>query len=140
LTTIHANDEHDALARLEMMVAMTGYELPVHVVRNYIASGIKLVVHLARLKGGTRRVTGISEIIGLRDGELHLEEIFGFQQTGIDDEGRAIGEFYATGHRPDCLKRLQAFGAEIPEDLFVPQRISCQDPLDSFSAAAESNA
>ncbi len=138
LTTIHANDEHDALARLEMMVAMTGYELPVHVVRNYISSGIKLVVHLARLKGGTRRVTGISEIVGLRDGDLELKEIFGFEQTGLDAEGRAIGEFYATGYQPQCLKRLQAYGTEMSDDLFVPQRISCQGQTNA--AVADSNA
>src|SRR6185436_19500450 len=71
LTTIHANDTRDALARLEMMVAMAGFELPVPVVRQYIASGIKLIVHLARLKGGSRRVTRVSEIVGVKNGEYH---------------------------------------------------------------------
>ena len=130
LTTIHANDTLDALARLEMMVAMTGFELPIRVVRSYIAAGIKLVVHLARLKGGARRVTRISEIVGVRDGELHLQDIFGFEQTGIDEEGRAIGEFYATGYVPECLKRLRASGIEVADELFTVRRVDCQAPIE----------
>jgi pilus assembly protein CpaF len=118
LTTIHANDTRDALSRLEMMVAMTGLELPVHVVREYIAAGIKLVVHLARLKGGLRRVMRVSEIVGIQDGDYHLEDVFGFEQRGVDEDGVAIGQFYATGYRPQCLPRLVASGVELPDDLF----------------------
>lgn len=118
LTTIHANDTRDALSRLEMMVAMTGLEIPVHVVREYIAAGIKLVVHLARLKGGIRRVTRISEIVGIREGEYQLQEIFGFEQQGVGEDGVAFGRYYATGYRPKCLERLRAGGVELPDDLF----------------------
>jgi pilus assembly protein CpaF len=118
LTTIHANDTRDALSRLEMMVAMTGLELPVHVVRDYIAAGIKLVVHLARLKGGLRRVMRVSEIVGIKDGDYRLEDVFGFEQRGVDEDGVAIGQFYATGYRPHCLQRLVASGVELPDDLF----------------------
>ncbi len=140
LTTIHANDTADALARLEMMVAMTGFELPVHVVRRYIAAGIKLVVHVARLKGGARRMTRISEIVGVRDGELHLEDIFGFEQTGIDEEGMATGEFFATGYVPQCLKRLCASGAAVSESLFTAQRVDCKSSFDLPQLAADENA
>jgi len=118
MTTIHANSAHDALARLEMMVAMSGIELPINVVRNYVASGIKLVVHLTRLKGGPRKVMQICEITGVEDGQYQLEEIFGFEQTGLDENGVAVGNFYATGYRPKCLERIAAYGRELPDSLF----------------------
>ncbi len=121
LTTIHANDTRDALARLEMMVAMSGFELPVPVVRQYIAAGIRLVVHVARLQGGVRRVTRISEIVGAEDGTYKLEDIFGFEQGGVDTEGRAWGKFYCPGYLPHCLPRLRATGAKLPESIFQQQ-------------------
>ncbi|MFT5528309.1 MAG: pilus assembly protein CpaF [Pirellulaceae bacterium] len=120
LTTIHSNGTSDALARLEMMVAMSGFELPVKVVREYIAAGIKLVVHLARLKGGARRVTRISEIVEVRDGNFKMEDIFGFEQQGLDDQGVATGHFYSTGYTPKCVARFADAGVEIPADLFQP--------------------
>lgn len=123
LTTIHANDARDSLARLEMMVAMSGFELPIPVVRQYIMSGISLVVHLARLKGGVRRVMQVSEIVGLKDGGFQLEDIFGFEQLGINDVGIAQGEFYFTGYRPKCLSRLRASGLRLPDELFDRRRI-----------------
>lgn len=126
LTTIHANDSADALSRLEMMVAMSGYELPIGVVRSYIAAGISLVVHLARLKGGARRVMQISEIVGLENGEWELEDIFGFEQIGVDSQGRACGEFFVTGYEPQCLKKIRATGIELPEQLFVPRRFTLE--------------
>lgn len=122
LTTIHANDTTDALSRLEMMVAMSGYELPISVVRQYISSGIKLVVQLARLKGGQRRVMRISEIVGVEDGSFHVEDICGFEQTGVDEDGLAQGEFFVTGYRPQCLKRLKAAGIHLPDSMFEPKR------------------
>jgi pilus assembly protein CpaF len=124
LTTIHANDARDALARLELMVAMAGFELPIPVVRQYIASGLSLVVHLARLKGGIRRVMRVSEIVGLREGGMQLEDIFGFEQTGVDDTGVAQGEFYATGYRPICLSRLRAAGIRLPDEMFDKRRFT----------------
>ena len=117
LTTIHANDTRDALARLEMMVAMTGLDLPITVVRQYVAAGIRLVVHLARLKGGVRRVTRISEIVGAENGAYQIEDIFGFRQTGVDDSHKAVGEFYATGYRPACIDRMSAVGIALPDEI-----------------------
>ena len=123
LTTIHANDSRDALARLEMMVAMSGFDLPIPVVRQYIASGISLVVHLARLKGGVRRVMQVSEIVGFAEGGFHLEDVFGFEQTGVNEQGIAQGVFYFTGHRPLCLNRLRACGLRLSDNLFDKRRI-----------------
>jgi pilus assembly protein CpaF len=119
LSTIHANDTRDALSRLEMMVAMTGLELPIDVVRQYIAAGIRLVVHLARLKGGVRRVMRVSEIVGVSNGAYQLEDIYGFRQTGLDASQRAVGEFYATGYRPACADRMEASGLVLAENLFA---------------------
>ena len=122
LTTIHANTTRDALARLEMMVAMTGFDFPVAVVRQYAAAGIHLLVHVSRLKGGARRVMEISEIVSVKDGQYEVTDIFGFEQTGVDKDGRAIGEFFATGYRPKCLQRLKAAGIELPDTLFNKRR------------------
>jgi len=124
LTTIHANDTRDALARLEMMVAMTGYELPVPVVRQYVAAGISLLVHLTRLKGGKRVALRISEILDVQDGNYEVQDIFGFRQTGVDETGTAVGEFYATGYVPQCLERMQAAGADLTDDIFRERVIS----------------
>lgn len=130
LTTIHANDTRDALQRLEMMVAMTGYELPMDVVRQYVCAGIKLVVHVSRLKGGARRVTRISEIIGVEGGAYELKDVFGFEQTGLDERGVAAGHFYATGHTPVCSDRLVAAGADLPDAVFEAARISSEHSSD----------
>ena len=118
LTTIHANDTRDALSRLEVMVSMAGFDLPASVVRRYIGSAITLVVHLARLKGGVRRVMRISEITGLAGEDYQMQEIFGFKQSGVDDSGRAQGSFYATGNVPKLCDRLAERGIEIPQQLF----------------------
>ena len=112
LTTIHANDTRDALARLEMMVAMTGLELPILVVRQYIAAGIRLVVHLSRLQGGARKITRISEIVGMENGAYRTEDIFGLpadgrrrrrQRRAASSTPPAIG--------PACLERMKTSGA-----------------------------
>jgi pilus assembly protein CpaF len=118
LTTVHANDTRDALTRLEMMVLMTGFELPVPVIRHYISSAITLVVHLSRLKGGPRKVMRVSEIVGLEPPPYGVHDIFGFRQLGVKD-GEAFGQFYATGYRPRCLEQLKAQGIELPDELFA---------------------
>jgi pilus assembly protein CpaF len=118
LTTIHANDTREALARLEMMVAMSNTGLPVAVVRHYIAAGIRLIVHLARLKGGIRRVMRVSEIVGIENDSYVVEDIFAFEQQGISAEGVAEGRFAATGYRPQSLKRFAVAGIELPDSLF----------------------
>ncbi len=126
LTTIHANDTRDALTRLEMMVMMAGFEMPVPVIRQYIGSAITLVVQLARLKGGPRRIMRISEIAGVKHGRYLMRDIYGFRQTGVR-RGVAIGEFYATGHVPRFLPKLAASGIELPAELFAERVISRPD-------------
>ncbi|PQO42150.1 CpaF family protein [Blastopirellula marina] len=118
LTTIHANDAVDALHRLEMMVAMAGYELPIGVVRRYVASGIRVIVHVARLKGGVRKVMRVAEITGSEGGEYQLNDIFKFEHQGLDADGKATGRFVATGYQPRCLNRFQETGIEIDSRIF----------------------
>ena len=122
MTTIHSNSAHDGLARLEMMVAMTGYELPISVVRNYIATGIGLLVHVARLKGGLRKIVQVCEIAGVKNGEYQVEEIFGFEQVGLGKRGEATGNFYSTGYVPKCLKRIKSYGIGVDEEIFEQGR------------------
>ena len=118
LTTIHANDTRDALNRLEMMVTMAGFDMPLAVIRNYIGSALRVVIQLARLKGGQRKVMRISEIDGLRKRRHYrVRDLFGFRQTGVEN-GRAVGEFFATGAVPACLDRLHAAGIDLPAELF----------------------
>jgi pilus assembly protein CpaF len=117
LTTIHANDTDDALTRLEMMVMLAGFELPVPVIRHYIVTAITLIVQLARLKGGMRKIVRISELLGTDPPPYHVKDIFGYRQLGVRN-GRAFGEFYATGYRPRVLEKFQAMGIELPEDIF----------------------
>jgi pilus assembly protein CpaF len=118
LTTIHANDTRDALSRLETMVTMAGFEMPLPVIRSYVGSAIRLIVQIARLKGGARKIVRISEIAGLRKRRYYLvRDLFGFRQTGVVN-GHAVGEFYATGIVPRCLPRIQAAGIPLPPDLF----------------------
>lgn len=118
LTTVHANSAADALARLEMMVAMTGFDLPIHVIRQHMVSAIPLIVHLARLKGGVRKVLQVAEIVGLEQGDFVVRNIFGFQQTDVDAEGLASGRFFTTGYQPRCLSRIRASGLKLPQSLF----------------------
>jgi pilus assembly protein CpaF len=120
LTTIHANSAQDALARLEMMVAMTGFELPVAVVRHYLTLGIGLIVQVARLAGGPRRVTRVCELLGSQGGVYQMEDVFGYEQTGVSAQGVAEGYFYTSGYRPQCLARMEAAGIHLPDALFHP--------------------
>ena len=108
LTTIHANSARDALMRLEMMVAMTGYNIPVPVVRQYVASAIRLIVHLARLQGGVRHVMQITEIQDVQDNQYVLQELFRFEQTHVDEGGTARGRFCCTGEHPQCHGAITA--------------------------------
>jgi pilus assembly protein CpaF len=118
LTTIHANDTRDALSRLEMMVGMAGFDMPMWIIRRQIASGIQIVVQVARLTGGVRKLVKISEITGMEGEVMSMHDLFGFKQTGVDDEGVAQGYFFATGIRPRCLERLEVSGAHVPIEMF----------------------
>ena len=124
LTTVHANDTRDALARLEIMVGMAGFDLPIWVIRRQIASAIHIVVQVSRLLGGARKVVKISEIAGQEGENVVMHDLFCFKQTGVDDRRKAQGYFHTTGIRPNCLERLAALGAGLPMDLFERRVLS----------------
>jgi pilus assembly protein CpaF len=118
LTTIHANDTRDALSRLEMMVGMAGFDLPIWIIRRQIASAIQMVVQVARLPGGSRKVVKVSEITGMEGDVMSMHDIFAYKQTGVDDTGAAQGYFFTTGIRPQCLEKLEIAGARLPIEMF----------------------
>lgn len=119
LATIHANDVREALMRLEMMVLMTGIDLPLKSIRSYITAAVRVVVHMARLHGGSRRVLRVSELRGIDEqGEYRLIPIFEFQQESVRD-GRAIGRFHATGEVPEALEKLTASGIPLAPGQFA---------------------
>src|SRR5207245_5159257 len=118
LTTVHANDTRDALGRLEMMVGMAGFDMPMWIIRRQIASAIQIVVQVARLTGGIRKIIKISEITGMEGEIMSMQDIFGYKQTGVDDEGLAQGYFFSTGIRPKSLERLEVSGAGLPIEMF----------------------
>jgi len=118
MSTVHANDTRDALHRLELMIALSGAELPVHVARQYIASAIQIFVHIARLSNGERKVMRISELTGVTDGEFDIEDIFVFRMAGVDNDGNVLGSYYATGYEPQCLRRLATKGLELNTRVF----------------------
>jgi pilus assembly protein CpaF len=118
MSTVHANDTRDALARLEIMVGMAGFDLPIWVIRKQISSAIHIIVQASRLIGGARKVVKISEVAGMEADGIVMHDLFAFKQTGVDEQRRAQGYFHATGIRPTCLDRLAALGAALPANLF----------------------
>jgi pilus assembly protein CpaF len=119
LTTIHANSPRDALSRIENMVLMA-VELPIAAIREQIASGINLLVHLSRLQDGSRRATHVTEIVGMQSGIISMHDIFEFQGRGVDPSGRIVGQLQPTGLRPHVLDRLGQFGEHVPLEWFLP--------------------
>jgi pilus assembly protein CpaF len=117
LSTGHANSPRDMLRRLETMVLMTGYELPLRAIHEQIASALDLIVHTARLKDGTRRITAITEVYGIADGEILTQDIFVFEQTGVVD-GKIQGHYASTGVRPTFMSRFHESGIELPPGEF----------------------
>ncbi|QJD99859.1 CpaF family protein [Massilia forsythiae] len=123
LATIHANTPRDALARLENMVGMAGVSLTPRAIRQQICSAITVILQATRLTDGTRKVVSIQEVTGMEGDIISMQEIFRFEQTGVDAEGKVQGHFCATGVRPRFAERLRMFGAPVPEDTFDPDRI-----------------
>ncbi|BDG60246.1 CpaF family protein [Caldinitratiruptor microaerophilus] len=118
LTTGHANSPRDMLSRLETMVLMAGVDLPVRAIREQIASAVDLIVHCARLRDGTRRITHITEVQGMEGDVIVLQDLFVYRQEGMDGE-RVVGRHVATGIRPRCYERLVAAGRELPPEIFL---------------------
>jgi pilus assembly protein CpaF len=118
MTTVHANDTRDAISRLEMMVGMAGFDVPIWIIRRQIAAAVQIVVQVARLSGGVRRVIKISEITGMEGEVMSMQDLFGFKQTGVDDKRVAQGYFFASGIRPQCMEELEVSGAKLPVEMF----------------------
>jgi pilus assembly protein CpaF len=118
LTTIHANSPRDALSRLETLVLMAGMDLPLKIVRQQISSAIDVVVQMSRLRDGARKITAISEVAGMEGDVVVLSDIFKFNQTGVDAEGKILGQHKATGIRPLFGPRLEAAGFKLGADIF----------------------
>jgi len=120
LTTVHANSPRDALSRIENMVLMANLDLPARAIREQIASAIHLIVHLTRMRDGVRRVTQMTEIVGMEGQVITTHDIFVYETTGVDRDGRLQGRFRPTGLRPHFLDRIGQAGIALPTDLFVP--------------------
>jgi len=120
LTTLHANSARDALSRLETMVLMAGMDLPLKVVRQQISSAVDLIVQQTRLKDGSRKVTGITEVVGMEGDTVVLTDIFKFEQTGIGQNSKILGELKPTGIRPIFTPRLEASGFKLGAEIFMP--------------------
>jgi pilus assembly protein CpaF len=123
MSTVHANDTRDALDRLEMMIALSGAELPTRVARQYIGSAVHLLIHIARLNSGERKILRISELGGFQHDEYQIEDIFVCRLSGFGNDGHAFANFYATGHEPRVLRRLAAFGFTFPQNMFTPREL-----------------
>ncbi len=122
MTTLHANNTRDALSRLETMVLMAGMELPHRAIREQVASAIELIVHLERMRDGSRRVVSITEIQGMEGDVITTAEIFKFEQTGYED-GKVIGRLRPTGIRPKFMSKLEEADIHLPPSIFgVTQR------------------
>jgi len=118
MTTLHANSPRDAIARIETMITMAGFELPLKAMRQQIASAIDLIVQANRLQGGPRKITHITEIVGMEQDTVVMQDIYHYVQEGINESGRAIGRFESTGVRPTFMDRLESAGVRLPASAF----------------------
>ncbi len=126
MTTLHANTTRDAQARLETMIMMAGMELPIKAMRQQISSAVDIIIQANRLQGGPRKVTSVTEVMGMEQDIIIMQDIFRFKQLGIDQNGRAYGQFEATGVRPSFVSRLEAAGIKLPSNLFQ-ERVLLRD-------------
>ena len=117
MTTLHANKPRDVLARIETLVLMAGYDLPLRAIRAQIASAIHVIVHLERQRDGTRKVVQISEVTGMEEDVITMQDVFRFVKGGVDGQGRVVGRFSPSAVRPRVLDRLEELGLEMPAEL-----------------------
>ena len=126
----------DALARMELLCSMAGSHLPLRFIQRLITSAVNLVVHCERLNGGARKVVQVSEIVGLDGETINMHDIFVFEQTGLNDDRSVRGQFRATGIQPRCLSRLEAYGVQLPPQLFERRNLN-QDYSDATRSTGE---
>jgi len=122
LTTLHANSPRDALARVENMVLLAGFDIPIHVIREQIASALHLIVQIARMPDGSRRVTHVTEVAGMEGNTVTTQDIFRFMIDGTGDGGAVRGHFQVMGVRPRFAEKLEAFGFSLKSDTFLAGR------------------
>jgi pilus assembly protein CpaF len=120
LSTLHSNTPRDSTSRLETMTLMAGVDLPARAIREQIVAALNLLVHQNRLSDGTRRITHVTEVQGLEGDVIVLQDVFRWEQQGVDGEGKVIGAHKTTGLRPRCLGQLHAHGVDLPPALFMP--------------------
>jgi pilus assembly protein CpaF len=118
ITTAHANSPRDVLSRLETMTLMAGMELPVRAVRTQIGSAINLIIQQSRLQDGSRKLTHITEVQGMDGDTIILHDLFRYVQDYLDDKGKSVGHFEASGFRPTFMDKFRTHGIELPQDLF----------------------
>lgn len=133
LTTIHANTPRDAISRLEMMVEMAGFDVPVTTIRKQIASAVDIVVQAVRMTGGGRKIVRISEVTGMEGDVLTMHDIFDFNQTGLDENRCAQGFFKTTGLRPQALDQLASVGCPLPLEMFEERMLNTEIPEECAS-------
>lgn len=121
LTTLHANSTRDTMQRIETMVMMAGFDLPVRAIRQQFSSAVDLIVQAQRLTGGPRKIVSITEVVGMEGEVVTMQDIFQFQQLGIDEQGKAYGQIVSTGIRPSFLDRLKHAGCDVSPSLFERQ-------------------
>jgi pilus assembly protein CpaF len=126
MTTLHANSPRDAQARLETMIMMAGMELPMKAMRQQISSAVDIIIQANRLQGGPRKITSVTEVMNMEQDVIIMQDVFRFKQLGIDQNGRAFGQFEATGVRPSFISRLEASGIKLPSNLFQ-ERVLLRD-------------
>src|SRR5262249_34949554 len=122
ISTVHANSSRDALSRLETMILLSGVAPPVQAIPEYIASALDLIIHVSRLSDGTRKVVRVTEVVGMEMDTVTTQDIFVFEQRGIDENGRVLGGHRPTGLRPRFAERLAQAGVRLREDVFYPTR------------------
>src|SRR5881227_76095 len=126
MTTLHANNPREGLSRLETMIMMGGFEMPIKAMRQQIASAVDLIIQANRLQGGPRKITSITEVCNMEQDIIIMQEVFRYKQVGIDQNGRAYGQFESTGVRPTFISRLEAKGVKLPSNMFA-ERILQRD-------------
>ena len=118
LTTIHANTPRDAIARLETLVMMSGFDLPVKAIRQQVSGAVDVLIQANRLQGGPRRVTAITEVVGMEQDTIIMQDIYRYKQKGVNEEGKAFGHFECTGVRPSFMEKLEQAGVRLPASAF----------------------
>lgn len=127
LTTVHANSPRDAISRLEILVMMSGMDLPVRVIRQQVTSAVDVIVHQTRMKDGTRKITAITEVAGMEGDTVVLTDLFKFEQTGISPEGKVEGEMKPTGLRPQFGPKLEIYGFQFGHEMFSTNFVMAAD-------------